>query len=148
MSQTRLYVSGPMSGLPEYNFPAFHAAARKLRRAGYLVTSPHEVKLPCGCSGGSGCGPDPHVWSDYLRADLLAMLADCTAVATLPGIEGSRGAKLEIAVAEGLGWPVQPVGHWLGETALAQLSPGQLLRARPVVPPPPPPYRISNPEAS
>ncbi|WP_457825134.1 DUF4406 domain-containing protein, partial [Staphylococcus aureus] len=34
---TRIYVAGPMSGLPELNFPAFHAAAAELRAQGFDV---------------------------------------------------------------------------------------------------------------
>ena len=39
MSQHRIYIAGPMSGLPEFNHPAFHAAAAQLRGAGYIVTA-------------------------------------------------------------------------------------------------------------
>lgn len=141
MTLPRIYVSGPMTGHPEYNYPAFHAASRKLRAAGFEVSSPAEVGLPCGCPPGK---PE-HGWTDYLRADLVAMLRSADAIATLPGFELSRGAALEIHVGRALGWTVQPVGFWLGEALLTALEPGALLRARPEVPPPPPEYRISNP---
>ena len=29
-----LYLAGPMTGRPEYNYPAFHAVARHLRSMG------------------------------------------------------------------------------------------------------------------
>ena len=32
---TRIYIAGPMTGYPELNFPAFHAAANSLRAQGY-----------------------------------------------------------------------------------------------------------------
>jgi len=38
----RIYISGPMTGLPEHNFPAFHAAAERLRKAGWEVNNPAE----------------------------------------------------------------------------------------------------------
>ena len=37
-----IYVSGPMSGLPDLNFPAFHAAAAELRALGHTVVNPAE----------------------------------------------------------------------------------------------------------
>lgn len=108
-----IYVSGPMTGIEHWNFPAFAAAVADLRSAGYDVVSPHEVALPCGCSGGPArCGADEHTWAEYLRGDLVALL-DCTAVALLPGWESSRGAALETHVAKALGMPVRPVAEWL-----------------------------------
>lgn len=136
-----------MSGLPGFNFPAFHEAERKLRAAGFEVVNPATFALPCGCSTATVCGRETeHEWAEYLRMDLLIMLEHADAIATLPGAEHSRGAQAEIDVARKLGWQVQPVGFWLGEALLPTLRPGELLRARPeTAPPPPPPYRISNP---
>lgn len=39
----RIYVAGPMTGLPNYNWPAFEAAARVLRHKGYEVVTPTEI---------------------------------------------------------------------------------------------------------
>jgi hypothetical protein len=36
----RLYLSGPMSNLPDLNFPAFHSMAARLRAAGHQVVNP------------------------------------------------------------------------------------------------------------
>jgi hypothetical protein len=43
----RVYVSGPMSGLPEFNFPAFHAVAAALRAKGFEFYdwAPGEIRL-------------------------------------------------------------------------------------------------------
>lgn len=97
----RVYVSGPMSGLPDLNFPAFHAAAAQLRAAGFEVVNPAELN------------PDPATpYGECLRNDIAA-LCTCSGVATLPGWERSRGAKLETDNARAFGWPVMPVGEWL-----------------------------------
>ena len=91
----RIYIAGPMTGLPEHNFPAFHAAADGLREAGWDVVNPAEnfdgrTNLPR---------------ESYLRAD-MALLVDCEAVAMLPGWEDSRGAKLEYMLACELGMKI------------------------------------------
>ncbi|MBA2927098.1 DUF4406 domain-containing protein [Pseudomonas sp. CCUG 57209] len=39
----RIYLSGPMTGLPGLNFPAFAAMTDNLRAGGHTVTNPAEV---------------------------------------------------------------------------------------------------------
>lgn len=96
-----LYISGPMSGMPDLNFPAFHAAAAALRAAGYVVVNPAEF--------GEGEGK---TWADYLRKDIRALM-DCTDIALLDGWESSRGARLERHIALELGMRVRTVEAWL-----------------------------------
>ena len=98
----KLYVSGPMSGLPNNNKPAFNKAAKKLRKKGYRVVNPAEL------DSGEPCD----TWEDCLRRD-LRFLTTCDAIATLPGWTHSRGALLEIHVGHALSFPVHPVGHYL-----------------------------------
>lgn len=93
----RIYVAGPMTGLPEHNFPAFHAAARLLRAQGHDVVNPAEVNEP---------NVGKWTWAEFMRAD-LALLVTCEAIALLPGWEASKGARIEHHVAEGLGMPIQ-----------------------------------------
>ena len=90
-----LYLAGPMTGYPDWNFPAFHAAAERLRDKGHAVLNPAE-----------NFGGDPtRPRADYMRLDLAHLLA-AEGVAVLPGWERSRGASLEVAVARELGLPV------------------------------------------
>lgn len=91
----RIYLSGPMTGLPSLNHPAFNAEAERLRALGYFVINPAEVDLDEGAT-----------WEDYLRTDLIAMLDTCNAIVMLPGWEKSRGATLEHHVACALGFEV------------------------------------------
>ena len=93
-----VYLSGPMTGLPDFNRPAFHAAAAALREQGYVVINPAEVDL----------GPAA-TWSDYMRIHLAEIARRVTQVFVLPGWESSRGAQLEVHVARSLELPVVPV---------------------------------------
>lgn len=86
-----IYIAGPMTGYPEWNYPAFTAAAAALRGMGHTVVSPHELH--------DDDMTRPFDW--YLRRDLKA-LCDCDAIALLPGWVDSRGATLEYQVARGL----------------------------------------------
>lgn len=94
------YISGPMTGHPKFNIPAFDAKAMELRGRGLRVVSPAEL-------AGEGEG---HSWEWYIRRDLKA-LVDCTAVVLLPGWEDSRGARLEVHVARALGMTVYRPGE-------------------------------------
>ena len=87
----RVYVAGPMSGLPEFNYPEFHAAAATLRNLGYEVENPAENDRPV---------TDP--WTSFLR-DAITRMLTCDAVVTLAGWEESRGARLEVFIARELG---------------------------------------------
>lgn len=93
----KVYVAGPMTGIPEFNYPAFHAAAAQLRAAGFEVLNPAELNPDTG-----------RAWEYYMRRDLAALVA-CEAVAVLPNWYESRGARLEVNVAAALSMPVLPV---------------------------------------
>lgn len=100
---TTVYISGPMTGLPELNFPAFNAAAFRLRAAGFSVVNPAEL-----------C-PDPAAdWSQCMRADIKA-LCDCDVIALLPGWEDSKGAHLEVHIAHRIGIKVRTVESLLAK---------------------------------
>lgn len=87
----RIYLSGPMTGLPEFNFPAFHRAASILRAQGLEVQNPAEIN------------PDGELpWAECMRADIKA-LCDCDTLVLLPGWEKSSGAHLELHIAHRIG---------------------------------------------
>lgn len=103
---TTLYIAGPMTGLPEFNYPAFNAAARDLRGRGYVALNPTlDRKSPAE-------DPPGMTWVDYMRAALV-MVTKADGIALLPGWEQSRGARLEVDVARALGMQVRPVDFWL-----------------------------------
>lgn len=98
----KLYLAGPMSGIKDFNFPAFHAAATVLRGLGHSVWSPAERDEAEGFNPTTDkAQPLRH----YMRFDLPAVL-DCDAVAVLPGWRKSKGAQLEVHVATQCSIPV------------------------------------------
>ncbi|NLC23362.1 MAG: DUF4406 domain-containing protein [Oxalobacter sp.] len=87
----RIYISGPMTGIPDLNFPLFNAEATRLRAMGYEVINPAELN------------PDPDTtWHECMRKDLMALL-NCDTLALLPGWQTSAGAHLEMHVAHRVG---------------------------------------------
>lgn len=88
----RIYLSGPCSGLPDNNYPAFKAEAARLRALGLEVENPAE-------------NPEQDSWEAYMRVALRQMLT-CDTVALLPGWINSRGANLERNVAQKVGMTI------------------------------------------
>lgn len=95
MVRKRVYVAGPMTGLPDENFPAFFAAEKRLSDLGFDVFNPASL-------GHSGPGKDRR-W--FLKRDQPELLA-CDAIAILPGWWGSEGAKHELHTAKLIGLEV------------------------------------------
>lgn len=93
--EMRVYIAGPMTGLPDFNFPAFNAAAAMMRSAGWHVENPAEHGHVEGAE-----------WADYLRYD-IARLATCEMIMLLPGWSNSKGANLEVSIAQQLGMPIK-----------------------------------------
>ena len=89
------YLSGPITGNDNY-VGQFAFAASRLRRDGYEVINPVET--------------DDYLynptWQDYLRQD-LPELVKCDDLATLPGWRESKGAKLEVHIAQALDMPIR-----------------------------------------
>lgn len=95
----RIYISGPMTGLPELNFPAFNAEAARLRSLGFEVVNPADLN------------PDPATgWHECMRRDLAALLT-CDALALMDGWQKSSGAHLEMHVAHRVGMEIVIAGE-------------------------------------
>lgn len=104
----KVYLSGPMTGHPDYNYPAFHERAAEWRAKGWDVFSPAEE--PPGYTEENR--------PTYLRNDFRALL-DCDAIAVLPGWQQSEGASLEVAIARALRLPVFDAGTFIPYTESA-----------------------------
>jgi hypothetical protein len=90
------YVSGPMTGYEDWNFPAFHDVAERLRAAGFAVVNPAE----------NLGGETDMTASWFLGLDITMIVTRCDLMVMLPGWPESDGAKVEALVADAVGLPI------------------------------------------
>ncbi len=103
-----------MTGIPQFNYPAFMAAAKIVRALGHEAINPAEVDdeetqaeamasedgmLVDGQTAG-------HTWGDLLARDVKLVADEVDGVVLLPGWENSRGARLEAFVAVSVQKPI------------------------------------------
>lgn len=107
----KLYLAGPMTGIPSFNIPMFDRVAAVLRSQGYDIVSPAELDDP-EIRAISLASPDGAIatlnthgqtWGDFLARDVKLLADDgIEGVVVLPGWERSNGARLETFVANAL----------------------------------------------
>jgi hypothetical protein len=86
----KVYLSGPMTGYPEYNYPAFAAASKWLREvAQFEVESPHENPSP------ETPLPEDDMWEYYMKL-CKKQVERCEAIVLMAGWPESRGARQEL----------------------------------------------------
>lgn len=95
----RLYVIGPVSGVPDLNRRSFEGARRELEGAGYEVVIPHDVV------------PPDTTWDLAMRLSIAEMMC-CDAVAMLDGILRSDGAMIERDLCRRIGIDCLTVAMW------------------------------------
>ena len=121
----KVYICGPMTGIPRFNLPAFDAAAVELRSQGYEVVTPGELDDPVvramewDSPDGAPLTEGVGTWGEFLARDVLLLADDgIRAIFVLPGWESSRGARLETFVGYLLDMPIlsletnEPVPLW------------------------------------
>lgn len=120
----RLYISGPVTGIPEGNRPAFEEAQKELEAFGYAASKPHDFIKP-------GCPHDEAMFISIRQLTVGQFIDGMPpyqgfgivnevrpyyhGVALLDGWEQSDGAKLEKQVAEACGIPCKTVDEWVEE---------------------------------
>lgn len=88
----KVYIAGPMTGLPEFNKPAFHAKADELLEEGFTVLNPAIL-------------PDGLEHHEYMQI-CLPMVQVSDAIYMLSGWESSKGALMEHDLAMDIGLSV------------------------------------------
>ena len=88
----KVYIAGPMTGLPQFNRPAFHQAALNLSFEHHVPLNPAIL-------------PDGLTEADYMAVG-ITMLQRADAIFLLTGWQFSAGARAEHALALKLGLEV------------------------------------------
>ena len=100
IEQKKVFISGPMTGLPNNNVDAFYDAELILKEAGFSVFNPAIFRVLEGFTE-----------SEIMDIDLEA-LKHCNYIYQLDGWENSEGANVEWAYAKKCG--IDVVNHsWL-----------------------------------
>lgn len=108
------YLSGPMTGIAEHNFPKFARIAQSLRDQGFMIINPAET------AGAEVGAPSP--W--YMRID-LGYLNNVDCMFTMPGWENSKGVAHEMSHCSAIGIPVYMVddgGNLLGKYEVTKVN--------------------------
>lgn len=95
-----IYLAGPMTGLPDFGYPEFRAATRRLRSHGFMVYSPHlrwnhedeETRAR----------RDPQQYIVYG----FELLLRCNSIALMPGWRTSGGSQKELILALHAGYSI------------------------------------------
>lgn len=128
----RVYIAGPMRGLPEFNFPSFDAARDRFLAAGWDVVSPADLDraAPSKATSDEEASQEAFI-HQYIDRDLSDTLLTFRAsrgdaIAMLPGWEASTGASAEFMVAR---WAKLPVLDAISQGRLKNWDAGQLARS-------------------
>lgn len=90
------YIAGPITGMKDLNFPAFFAMEEKLKDIGVEnVLNPASNKKD----------PNTTSWKEFM-VDAIDMVMRSEQVVFLEGWEKSKGARVEMELAIGLGLPI------------------------------------------
>lgn len=114
----KIYLAGPMRGIPNFNFPEFKRYAAILRADGHVVFNPAErdeeefgeVICPSGDENDFaklvGFDSGISIARNCFLADTNWICRFADAIALMPGWEKSRGALAEKALCEAIGLEV------------------------------------------
>lgn len=91
----RIYIAGPMTGYPNFNYDSFNKAEEEWQAAGWAVANPAR----------HFDGAQDLPYEEYIREAILDLI-ESDAVVLLPGWYDSFGANTELVVARALSLPI------------------------------------------
>ena len=105
-----VYISGPITDMPELNYPEFKHAEEKINALGLDTLVPHDFFQDIDTGG--------FIHNDYMRVCIAEMMkADL--VVTLKDWELSKGCKMEVNIAREIEIPVIHIVSFLEKHAKA-----------------------------
>lgn len=97
-----------MSGVQDWNFPAFFEAEEQLKEIGHETLNPAAndgASLETAIQNAISARDNGATWASYMRRDLHSLVLS-DSLCLLPGWQRSKGASLEVHVAKALGIPL------------------------------------------
>lgn len=88
----RIYISGPITGIPDLNKNEFEKYENILTRTGYEVVNPLKLIKE----------NEKYQWQHYMSID-ISMMMTCDTIVVLDNWSQSRGAKIEVSLSYFLG---------------------------------------------
>jgi hypothetical protein len=102
VDEKRWYLAGPMSGIPQHNFPLFDRVAAKLRAEGLTIVSPAELDddetRAEALASTDGVVKGVKTWGDFLSRDVKLVADKADGIILMDDWYKSRGARLEAFV--------------------------------------------------
>lgn len=96
MKKKKVYISSKMTGLPDFNFPAFDKKAEELRTMGFNVLNPADIGRKYGTNKSTA----------FYRRKNLEMLLQADILFVFGDMSGSKGVEFEVMVAKELNLPI------------------------------------------
>ncbi len=120
----KIYISGPMTGYPDYNYPAFFKAEENLKKEySYILNYPN-IKILNPARIDDDESEKFTKKRSYYMLKSIEMLLDATHIFVLPEWNRSKGAKLEIALANefNLGFLGTPISYYEIESIIGEID--------------------------
>lgn len=114
----KLYLAGPMTGIPKFNFPQFARWTQMLRARGFEIVSPHEAdpgetqRIAWASVAGDPSELPPTDGPVETALRNVQGIGEVDGLALIDGWHKSAGSQHEVATANRFKLPVAPVGMW------------------------------------
>jgi hypothetical protein len=99
----RVYIAGPMRGIPELNFPEFFRVEAVWKALGWDVVNPAQMDKDNGYVPSKTQLKFDNLSIEQAMSRDLPAVANCDAIALMTGWEKSQGANIELQHARELG---------------------------------------------